>query len=106
MTEVTFRVRIIQFTYTAQAVQQRSAFTTMFRADEQELLTTQTGHPQGIFSVVIFCFNPAIMCIVPPVPPTGSVHAQTFLQALSVTTDFHHLPQLAFQGFSNGFVFN
>ena len=64
MLEVALWIYPIQFARSEQRVQQRAALTTMVRAEEQEVFTTQTNHPQGIFSNVVICFSPAVICII------------------------------------------
>ncbi|STL31551.1 Uncharacterised protein [Escherichia coli] len=64
MAEVAFWIHIVQFARSDQAVQQRSPLATVVRTEEQEVFTTQTDRPQRIFSDVVICFSPAIVCIV------------------------------------------
>lgn len=54
----------IQFARPAQAVQQRSAFTIMVRAEEQVVFTAQADHPQSILRDVVIRFSPVVDCVV------------------------------------------
>ena len=64
MAKVAFWIHAVQFARPDQSVQQRSPLTTMVRAEEQEVFTTQTDRPQGIFSDVVIGFSPAVLRIV------------------------------------------
>ncbi|OVD05493.1 hypothetical protein UQ14_21460, partial [Escherichia coli] len=48
MAKVAFWIHVIQFARPDQAVQWRSPLTTMIRAEEQEVFTTQTDRPPGL----------------------------------------------------------
>lgn len=64
MTEVAFLIHSVQFACTEQAVQQRSTFTSVVRAEVQPVFTTQTDHPQCIFSKFFINLDPLILHIV------------------------------------------
>ena len=64
MVKVMFRIDSVQFARPDQAVQQRSALTTMVRAEEQVVFTPQTDHPQSILRDVVIRFRPAVICVV------------------------------------------
>lgn len=54
--------------------------TTTLRAEEQEFVTTQVDRPQGIFSDIVICFSPAIVCVVRQYRPPAQVVHESFRQ--------------------------
>lgn len=77
----------------------------MVRAEEQEVFTTQTDRPQGIFSDVVVCFGPAIFRIVRQCRPLVQCVRERFCQLRVSRQGFHLFTQPAFQGFQQRFRF-
>ncbi|MNV08413.1 hypothetical protein D3C71_988770 [compost metagenome] len=69
----------------------------MVRTEEQPVFTTQTDHPQGIFSDVVICFRPAIFCIVRQGRPLVQGVCERLRQLRVSRQGFHLFTQPAFQ---------
>lgn len=96
----------MQFARPDQAVQQSSPLTTMVRSEEQEVFTTQTNHPQGIFSDIIVCFGLAIVCIVCQYRPLVQGVREYLRQLRVPRQSFHLFTQPDFQCIQQRFRFH
>lgn len=105
MAKVVFWIHVVQFARPDQAVQQRSPLTTMVRAEEQEVFTTQADRPQGIFSDVVVCFDLAIVRIVRQCRPLVKCVRERLCQICVLRQGLHLFTQPAFQGFQQRFRF-
>lgn len=64
MTKITLRIDAVQAVTPDEPVQLRTPVSTVVRAEEQPVFTTQTHRPQRVFRDVIIRLRPAVACIV------------------------------------------
>lgn len=86
-----------------QSVQQCTAFATVIGAEEQDVLSPQTDHPQGIFGDVVIRFRQVIFRIVRQREPLIKGICERFRQLGVARQRIHFLPQPTFQFIQQGF---